>query len=87
MAAGQLLRESGCVIVSEQPISGYRQLSDDTIVTVNSIKAFERQVGQLWRTIGEGDEVDRRWMALAKTHLQEGFMAFVRAVAKPEDVF
>lgn len=27
------------------------------------------------------------WMAIAKTHFEEGFSAFVRAVAKPEGRF
>jgi hypothetical protein len=31
--------------------------------------------------------LDYRWLAIAKTHFQEGFTALVRAVTKPEDVF
>jgi hypothetical protein len=33
------------------------------------------------------DGVDKRWMAVAKTHIQEGTMAASRAVFQPEDVF
>jgi hypothetical protein len=48
---------------------------------------MERQVGELWKEFKGFDDIDPRWMAVAKTHLQEGFMAFVRAIAQPEDVF
>jgi hypothetical protein len=30
------------------------------------------------------DGADQRWVAIAKTDLQKGFMALVRAVAQPE---
>jgi len=73
--------------MSDQPISGYRKLPDEDVAAINQIKALECEAGELWRRIGALDGVDRRWMALAKTHLQEGFMAFVRSIAKPEDVF
>lgn len=73
--------------MSEQPISGYRKLGDSDVDLINRIKAAERQLGELWREVALANGVDRRWLALGKTHLQEGFMAFVRAVAKPEDVF
>ncbi len=73
--------------MSDQPISGYRELSDFDLSDINAVKDLEREVGLLWRSISRRDDIDRRWLALAKTHLQEGFMAFVRSVAKPEDVF
>jgi hypothetical protein len=28
-------------------------------------------------------EIDKRWLAIAKTDLQKGFMALVRSIAKP----
>lgn len=67
-------------------IKGYRDLSADDVATVNRIKTIEIEVGALWRDITAGD-VDARWAAVAKTHLQEGFTALVRSVTKPEDVF
>lgn len=70
-----------------EKISGYRELRQLDVDAINHIKDVERQVGELWSEIKEGHYADGRWMALAKTHLQEGFMAFVRAVAQPEDVF
>ena len=37
----------------------------------------------LWRYAQEGNAVDARWLAIGVTHLQQGFMALTRAVAKP----
>ncbi len=64
-------------------IKGYRELSDTEVDTINQIKDLEILVGQLWRNVSG----DHRWRAIAKTHFQEGFTAFVRSVAKPVDVF
>ena len=68
-------------------IKGYRDLSEFDITRVNTIKDTEAIVGQLWQEISDDPDVDKRWLAIAKTHFQEGFMAFVRAVTQPEDAF
>lgn len=68
-------------------IAGYRELSQEEVDRVNTIKAAEVEVGQLWRAVSEESGIDYRWSAIAKTHFQEGFTARVRAITKPEDVF
>lgn len=68
-------------------ISGYRDLSQSEIDGMNSIKSLEVDVGELFKQIGEIQGVDQRSMALAKTNLQQGFMWFVRAIAKPSNPF
>ncbi len=71
-----------------QKISGYRDLSEKEIEAINNIKKEEIILGEMWQNINQYVEgVDPCWMAVAKTHLQQGFMAFVRAVAKPTDPF
>ena len=70
-----------------QQISGYRDLSQAEIDAMNEIKAYEKTVGELWRKVGELPNVDHRDLALAKTYLEDGFMRFVRAVARPEARF
>lgn len=68
-------------------IKGYRDLSQSEIDGMNSIKALEVGTGELFKQITEIDGVDQRSLALAKTKLQEGFMWFVRSIAKPADPF
>lgn len=75
-------------------IQGYRDLSQDEIDTINEIKQAELAIGELWKSVmmTEHPDIrnsapDGRWMSIAKTHFEEGFSAFVRAVAKPEARF
>jgi hypothetical protein len=73
-------------------ILGYRDLSLAEIELINEIKGMGERVGALVNklaTLGmeggaEGVRVtDHRWICIGRTHLQEGFMCLVRAVAKP----
>lgn len=69
-------------------ISGYRELTEREVSAMNMIKQLEREVGALWRQVRDDvPESDPRALALACTQLQDGFMWFVRAVARPEDQF
>lgn len=68
-------------------IKGYRDLSQSEIDGMNSIKALEVNTGELFKQISQIEGIDQRSLALAKTKLQEGFMWFVRSIAKPADPF
>jgi len=64
-------------------ISGYRELSQQEIDAMNSIKELASAVGILVEELEDNSSLDQRWVAIAKTDLQKGFMAAVRAVAQP----
>lgn len=68
-------------------IKGYNDLNQSELDAINSIKLAEQDIGQLWQQIRAMPGVDQRALALAKTGLQEAFHWFVRAVAKPLDVY
>jgi len=70
-----------------QKISGYRDLSQAEIDAMNSVKAAETDLGQLWQQIVADVTVDKRWASIAKTHFEEGFSALVRSIAQPEPRF
>lgn len=65
-------------------IKGYRELSNDEIVLINQLKALAEVVGEKVDEIHNMEDSDKRWAAIARTDLQTGFMALIRAVAKPE---
>ena len=65
-------------------IKGYRDLTQEEINAMNNIKAHGEELKEL---IGEMEsilDIDQRWVSIAKTHLQQGIMAAVRSVAKPD---
>ena len=64
-------------------ISGYRELSQQEIDAMNSIKELASAVGVLVEELEDNPSLDQRWVAIAKTDLQKGFMAAVRSVAQP----
>lgn len=68
------------------PIKGYRPLDPEMVELINKNKLIEelalRQIDRHVRVHGS-IEIDQRWVSIARTHLQEGFMALNRAVAQP----
>lgn len=65
-------------------ITGYRELSAEEIALMNEVKAMGAQLGQLIEKLRENPDVDKRWVSIAKTDLQQGIMAAVRSIAKPD---
>lgn len=68
-----------------QTIKGYRQLDGYETALINEAKNMADRVGaMIVRAQHCGVNPDPRWLSIARTDLQKGFMAFVRAIAKPE---
>lgn len=65
------------------PITGYRALTESEIDTINALKAKAEEVRELVERLGALGHHDARWLSIGTTHLQQGFMALTRAVAKP----
>lgn len=65
-------------------IKGYRDLSEDEIKLMNQIKDQGAQLGVLCDALQDMHGIDKRWVSIGKTHLQQGIMGLVRAVAQPE---
>ena len=64
-------------------IKGYRDLSKAEIDAMNAVKAEAERVGILIEELEANQNLDQRWVAIAKADLQKGFMAAVRSVAQP----
>ena len=70
------------------PVAGYTAQPDEKVALVNEFKADEerllRKLDALQRqAIPEDFPHDGRWLSIARTHFQEGFMALNRAVFQP----
>ena len=66
-----------------EKISGYRDFDQGTVDVINEIKSLEWQVALYWNALSSEDNADKRELALARTHFEDAFMHFVKAVAKP----
>lgn len=64
-------------------ITGYRDLNEGEIAAMNAIKDTAEYVGKMIDNL-KNTSADARWIAIGATHLQQGFMALVRSVAKPD---
>lgn len=70
------------------PVAGYKPQDSTAVAKVNEHKQVEEQLLrrieqlQALNSIDPGAH-DPRWLAVARTHFEEGFMALNRAVFKP----
>lgn len=64
-------------------IKGYRDLSEAEIRAMNDVKRLAEQCGEEVELLMQMDGVDKRWVAIGKTQLQQGFMAIIRGIAQP----
>ena len=64
-------------------IKGCRDLSEDEISQMNNIKETGQTLETMIKSMRNSPDLDQRWVSIAETHLQQGIMAAVRAVAKP----
>lgn len=65
------------------PVAGYRTLSEATLALVNKNKEVEEQMLRAMDAMRETTEIDQRWLAIARTGMEQAFMALNRAVMKP----
>ena len=64
-------------------ITGYRELTQAEIDAMNAVKAEGSRLELLVEELRENTSIDQRWVSIAETHLQQGIMAAVRSIAKP----
>jgi hypothetical protein len=66
-----------------EKITGYRELEEWELQMINDIKDKAAEVGQMMLTLRNCKHLDQRWVSIATTDLQTGFMAAVRSIARP----
>ena len=68
-------------------ITGYRDLTQSEIDGMNSVKALEADIAELWKQLGLIPNVNQRDLALARTAFEDACIRAVRAVARPTSPF
>lgn len=69
---------------TQEQVVGYRKLTEVEIDKMNKVKDIANQVGAIVDDLMLDGTVDTRWIAIGRTQLQQGFMAVIRGIAKPE---
>jgi len=65
------------------PVKGYSPQSKENTARVNFNKELEEDVLKRIDELKLDPNIDQRWLAICKTHIEEGFMAMNRAIFKP----
>ena len=65
------------------PVAGYRPQTTTAIEQVNGHKLIEERLLRIIDTLRATGVGDPRWLAIAQTDLEKGFMALNRAVFQP----
>ncbi len=65
-------------------IKGYRDLTQEEIDLMNSIKEKGAELGELVKKLEANPDLDTRWLEIGKTNIQLGLMALTRSVAQPD---
>ena len=68
------------------PVAGYTAQIDENVQMVNLNKRDEERILRSIDLYAMNPDVDKRWLSIAKTHIEQGFMAMNRAIFKPERV-
>jgi hypothetical protein len=67
------------------PIAGYSPQPQERVDRVNGNKQVEERLLRMLDVLRTTD-ADPRWLAVAKTHFEEGFMAMNRAIFQPAHI-
>ena len=68
------------------PVAGYRPQTTTAVDLVNANKIIEERVLRIIDDLQKHGHGDHRWLAIARTHLEQGFMALNRAIFQPARV-
>lgn len=68
------------------PVQGYKPQSQESVDLVNSNKVAEEEILRRLDYLAQRDDVDKRWLAIGRTHLEQAFMAINRSIFQPKRV-
>ena len=68
------------------PVPGYRPQDSDTVALVSENKRMEEMDLRVLDILKDDSKVDQRWLAIGRTHIEQGWMAVNRAIFRPARV-
>lgn len=68
------------------PVLGYPPQSSSNVDLVNSNKRMEESILRMLDAFAQAPDIDKRWLAIGRTQLEQAFMAINRAIFKPSRI-
>lgn len=68
------------------PVPGYRPQPAAAVALVGVNKEMEERILRCLDKLATDDAVDKRWLAIGRTQIEQGFMAINRAIFQPARV-
>ncbi|ARE40908.1 hypothetical protein RGUI_2767 [Rhodovulum sp. P5] len=65
------------------PVAGYSAQDEDKVALVNANKFTEEGILRVLDEMKGDPQFDQRWLAVARTGIEQGFMALNRAIFQP----
>lgn len=65
------------------PVAGYKPQTTASIDLVNANKEIEERVLRRFDELAAIEGVDKRWLAIGRTAIEQAFMAVNRSIFKP----
>lgn len=65
------------------PVAGYKPQNGEAVELVNRNKLAEERILRILDELATIEAVDKRWLAIGRTQIEQGFMAVNRSIFKP----
>lgn len=65
------------------PVPGYRPQSAESVAIVTAMKITEEKLLRALDDLAAREDVDKRWLAIGRTQIEQGFMAVNRSIFRP----
>lgn len=79
----------GAKVLPMTPIKGYTPINLAEQRLINANKEMEERLLRVLDTLvgyGLDHPVDQRWLSIARTHFEQGFMALNRSIFRPQRI-
>lgn len=68
------------------PVAGYQAQPSEKVELVNHNKVLEERILRVIDALAQVEEVDPRWLAIGRSHIEQGFMAVNRSIFRPSRI-
>ena len=68
------------------PVAGYTTQNEVNVALVNQNKRLEEMILRQLDVLQDNPETDKRWLAVGRRHIEQGFMEVNRSVFKPKRI-